>query len=196
MSDQRLLDAPDRFRAQARSLATLVASGAGAVAAGLLFGQTTGSPGSNWIWIGSSSLLLLVLSLLAFAAASIYSKPGKDGESEEDSATRLAEGIRCWMSAGGWLASIALAGLVLLVFLQNLPTAWVTVHVVAIEKNGVTLADACPGIGSDFEAEIQEREINGTGPRTLRIADCGGSPTLVTVDPATTNLLILRRDFE
>lgn len=172
-SEGRLLEAPDRFRAQARSLATLAATGAGAIAAGLVFAPVSQSFPQIAIWFGYGAFVLLLIAVALYAYASAYIKAGPSTETTSDSAKRHGTSIRLYMRWASMLGLLALAGVAIMVVLRlAIPPDMTEVVVEPLDRSGAALG--CTALERRFSAEV----------RTSDLSNPASQYVMVRVDPA------------
>ncbi|MFB6610237.1 hypothetical protein ACFCVO_07960 [Agromyces sp. NPDC056379] len=194
------IDSNERYRVRARSVATLVAAAAGALAAGLVI-----SPPASWPvlsrLLGVSGIVLLVLATGAFVVASlVHARTSKDQKRHPIRAffrpweTRYESGlvgdvgvtrtqldsmlrrIFLFMNLGLWAAGLAglciVAGLIFATTFSNEPVA---VHVAT--SGDMPVIQACEDLPDSFPGHVAREYLLASAvvPVTIDGEMCGGT---------------------
>lgn len=167
----------DRYRDRARSVATLLATASGALAAGLVFSNVGQAFPTATKAAGYGGICILAVSVCFFLSASLYSL--KDSEDSDDTfsprsvldfvkafdrQTRdLVRSIRTRTKWGQGLGLGALGLLLLMVPLSIMfPTERLNVSVQMLEQpSGIR---DCPGALADIRGSVSSADLTGTSP--------------------------------
>ena len=181
--NDRSLDAPERSRARSRSMATLAASAAGVVAAGLVFRPESASIGSSAKFSGFIALSFLLISTAAYAWASLYAKK-ITGKSEHSAAKTLTLHIRRISLVGsiaGLGSIVALAVMVAFTIFTEPERIPITVGF-----EGEPLSRLCPDLPHEFTGTASLFDLHGSGAYLKVTVDAGacrqGSPRGSVID--------------
>lgn len=197
------VESNEKHRSRARTVSSLCAASAGALAAGLILGPSEAIPELAQILGLLAITLLIVATALGVAASSASSykegdrkkwpkfwhtlevwkvrvAPRKDPYLPEayteliDEARTIREGISRILSWGLWSASFAA---ILLVSSLVVATFFSdSIRVVKLELSTPPEIDSCPDLGQVFIGEIREKDLNtnvATFPVAVAAADCG-----------------------
>lgn len=164
----------ERYRDRARSAATLLATAAGALTAGLVFSSIKTDLSATSQCSAYVSWTLFVISSCLYLWASLYSKAvGKGAASTFE--TSIVDTIRLitrWASVIGALAAAALLAVPLLNVLNPDPGVRVVVEL----GSDVSKPTDCPAIEKSFKATVVRADLKGASdvvPFKVRAADCG-----------------------
>lgn len=183
---RRLLDAPERYRAWARSTAGLAATACAAIAAGVVFSPVAISP-SLGRYAGGAAFLLLLAATGLFGHASIMRMKDRGATSDLEYASRLADKLDSrltWASALAGLALVALAIMLGAVILS----APQKVDVLIVWKAAQDATSGpCPAAEREIEAQVQREDLAGASQYISATVDgraCGldASESWILVD--------------
>lgn len=167
-------------------MASLIATGAAALAAGLIFAGPSATLTPIGTLAGVLALLGLIASLALFASASNYAKEGGPGESDTEAASRLTTAVRSRSNKGSWIGFVSLLLVAAMVGSQFIPFLSETeVHVTSVEVSP-PWQDLCPTLGRAFDGTVSQADMQ-TESTFIRIdiaaaeCDSAANPRLASV---------------
>lgn len=172
----RLEAAPELYRGRARAVAGLVATGAGAVAAGITFGAPTTALPKPVQWVAVASLVLLLLSVVSYVAASQHAQDKDLPDATAYVATHrdIVKKIRCRITAGSVFGLMGLLALALTATLAvSLPTETVAAEITLRKKAWDDARSVCPALEQTFSGHVSRSALAGTSELILLRANAG-----------------------
>lgn len=174
------LEASERYRSRARSMAGVVATGAGAIGAGLIFSNETSRFGPLAVIAGMVTFGLLLTGIVLFSWAALATKRPRANQSESDVQDALVESIWKRTRAASWVSIGALLFLFLtLLAVVAAPSPDTPIRVTLLVPQQA-LRDACPDIRGSFEATVGPGQLVAADELvslTIRASDCDASVT-------------------
>lgn len=208
---QKVLEGTERYRGRARSVATITATAAGALAAGLVLNATPGLPGPAKVF-GFASMALLIVSTVIFVIASLVHPrtvtPGNrlwwrkvfrlwessyiaDEEASQSSLLKQSDAILkrilLTMDVGLWLAGGAVLALIgaLAINATAVPLRYTVDVTIVGDQPGFS---SCKILPRTFKATVSKSDLERdvpelplTVPGSL-CADQGSAPTVIFID--------------
>lgn len=177
-SSQTSPQTADRFRERARSAATLLATAAGALAAGLAFSPAGQSFSLAAQIAGYASLLLMVVGGCFYVAASLHSVQTGTGD-RDVLASRIVHNIGKLTRLGSLAGILAVVAALSMAPLNILKPDEKTLFTVT-PSNETLFSNACPSIKGSFEGLIQSNTLDNENTLIeveVNSSICGNSNT-------------------
>ena len=198
---ERGLTTSERYRNRSWSLAGLCATGAGALAAGLVFAPTGSSLSDRALIAGGAGFACLLAAVFLNGYALIVTKPPKGvsdtwpkGEPKESANSRLLTSIRRATGLGATVASVALVSLALMgafVFLDRSETMGVSVVVNQEALDAIHIF--CPTVSNPIEGTSTVSNVHSDSLTLSLNIESPACSSQGNTSSTPTNLLI-RRD--
>lgn len=189
---ERIAAAPELNRARARSVASLAATGAGAVAAGVTFGSAASHIPPWAHWAAVAAVIALLAGVCFYVAASLYERDADPSSADQYETTvrEINSTIRRRTGYGSVAAIVAVVCLAATVVITAFQPRNTTVVKISLTARGLaSVQEVCPDIAPPIEVTVSDGALTDSSQFisvTIPAGACGDGDS-------STSLFVPRR---